>query len=266
MCLKLRECILIVDIHCHILYGLDDGPQSLEQSMALCRKLNQNGIKKIIATPHFISGDSYFPATEEIKERVTLLQKEVDKEDLDIEIFSGMEVFSSHDTIERIRRKEILSLNDSRYILIEFPFEIIPMYISDLLFAMQLEGFTPIVAHPERYCSSYRKGKLLKKLVDKGILLQINSGSIMGSHGKSAKKAATELLKSGMVHLVASDSHGEDRMLSNVREIEKKISQICGAENTERIMHYNPQRVLDNEGILSMCAVKKRLGVTGLFV
>ena len=254
----------MVDIHCHILHGLDDGPQSLEQSIELCRKLQQKGIEKIIATPHFISGDNYVPTIEEIREKVSLLQEEINKEDIELKIYAGMEVFASHDTIERIKNNEILSLNDSRYILIEFPFEIIPRYIADLLFAMQLEGFTPIVAHPERYCSAYRKSKLLKELVDKGVLLQINSESIKGLYGKRAQKAAYELLKAGMVHFVATDSHGINKMLSDKLEIEKKISKICGAENTERIMYTNPQRVLENEDILGMCIAKKRLLMTGI--
>lgn len=254
----------MVDIHCHILHGLDDGPKSLEQSMELCRELQKKGIEKIIATPHFISGDDYVPTVEEILEKVSFLQQELDKEDIKLKIYAGMEVYASHDTIERIKNNEVLSLNNSRYILIEFPFETIPRYISDLLFAMQLEGFTPIIAHPERYCSMYRKSKLLKELVEKGVLLQINSESIMGAYGKRAKKAANELLKAGMVHFIATDSHSLHRILSDKKEIEKRVSKICGVENTERIMYLNPQRVLKNEEILGMCTVKKHIVVTGI--
>lgn len=252
-----------VDIHSHILHGIDDGPETLEQTMAFCTKLKQQGIEKIIATPHFISGDTYMPAAEEIREKVKLLQKEIDKKKIGLKVFPGMEVFASHDTIERIRKNEILSLNDSKYILIEFPLKAVPRYASDLLFAMQLEGYIPIIAHPERYCSDYRKNGFLTQLVDKGALLQINSGSLAGAHGKKAKKAAEQLLRAGMVHLVASDAHGEHRMPSDKWEIEKKISQICGVENTERIMQINPQKVLKNEEVFAMCTVRKRLIVTG---
>lgn len=255
----------MIDIHCHILYGIDDGPQDIEKSMELIRELHKKGIEKIIATPHFISGDDYVPNCEEIREKVRILQEEIDKEDLKIKIYSGMEVYASHDTIERIRNNEILSLNDSRYILIEFPLELIPKYMSDLLFAMQLEGFTPIIAHPERYCSEYRESKLLDELVDKGVLLQINSESIMGTHGKRAKKAACQLLKEGKVHLVATDSHSLNRIFSDRKVIEKKISDICGVDNAERIMYVNPQRVLDNEDVLAMCAFRKRLNLAGIF-
>ncbi len=254
----------MVDIHCHILYGIDDGPKSLEQSMELVRELQKKGIEKIIATPHFISGDDYIPTAEEIRDKVRLLQEEIDKEEIKLKIYPGMEVYASHDTIERLKNNEILSLNDSKYILIEFPFETIPKYMSDRLFSMQLEGFTPIIAHPERYCLEYRKSKLLKELVDKGVLLQINSESIIGAYGKRAKKAAYELLKDGMVHIVGTDSHSLNRILSDKKEIKKKISDLCGFENAERIMHVNPQRVLENEDVLGMCSVKKRLLMTGI--
>lgn len=254
----------MIDIHCHILYGIDDGPKSLEQSMKLVRELQKKGIEKIIATPHFISGDNYVPTVEEIREKVRLLQEEIDKEEIKLKIYPGMEVYASHDTIERLRNNEILSLNDSKYILIEFPFETIPKYMSDLLFSMQLEGFTPIIAHPERYCLEYRKSKLLKELVDKGILLQINSESIIGTHGKRAKKAAYELLKDGMVHIVGTDSHSLNRILSDKKEIERKISGLCGFENAERIMYTNPQRVLENEEVLGMSSVKNRFLMIGI--
>lgn len=255
----------MIDIHCHVLYGLDDGPEDLEQSMELLRELEKKGVEKIIATPHYISGEDYAPTCEEIREKVKILQQEIDKEKLKIKIYPGMEVYASHDTIEKIKNNEILSLNDSRYILIEFPFELIPKYMTDLLFAMQLEGFTPIIAHPERYSSDYRKSKLLNELVEKGVLLQINSESIFGAYGKRAKKAAYHLLKAGMVHLVATDSHNLIKIPSDKQLIEKKISHICGIENAERIMYINPQRVLENEDVLAMSDFKKRLFFTGMF-
>ena len=254
----------MIDIHCHILYEIDDGPKSLEKSMELLRELQKKGIEKIIATPHFISGDDYVPTTEEIREKVRILQEEIDKEEIKLKIYPGMEVYASHDIIHRIKNNEILSLNDSRYILIEFPFETIPKYMSDLLFAIQLEGFTPIIAHPERYCLEYRKSKLLEQLVDKGVLLQINSESIIGAYGKRAKKAAYELLKDGMVHIVGTDSHSLNRILSDKQKIEKKISDLCGIENAQRIMYVNPQSVIENEDVLGMGSVKKGLLMIGI--
>lgn len=255
----------MVDIHCHILYGIDDGPKDLEQSMKLVRELHKKGIEEIIATSHYISGDDYVPTCEEIRGKVRIVQEEIDKEGLNLRIYTGMEVYASHDTIERIKNNEILSLNDSRYILIEFPFEFIPRYISDLLFAVQLEGYTPIIAHPERYCSDYIKSKLLEELVDKGALLQINSESILGTHGKRAKKAAYHLLKSGRVHLIATDSHSLNRILSDRQLVEKKISEICGMENVERIMYINPRKVLENEDVLAMRTIKKQFAIAGFF-
>ena len=255
----------MIDIHCHVLYGLDDGPENLEQSMELIRELEKKGVEKIIATPHYISGEDYVPTCEEIREKVEILRKEIEKENLKIKLYAGMEVYASHDTVERIKNKEILSLNDSRYILIEFPFELIPKYMTDLLFAMQLEGYTPIISYPERYCSDYRKSGLFNEPVDNGVLLQINLESIMGFYGKRAKKQAYRLLKDGMVHMVATDSHNLKKILSDRKLIEKKISDISGIENTERIMYENPQRVLENKDVLAMSEVRKRLFVTNRF-
>ncbi|MFZ5986471.1 MAG: tyrosine-protein phosphatase [Bacillota bacterium] len=255
----------MIDIHCHVLHGIDDGPGTLEESLELCRKLQQRGVSGIIATPHFIGCESYMPLPEDIKYKVSLLQEEIHKEGIDIEIYPGMEVFASHDTAMKIQSGEILSLNNSRYVLVEFSFEIIPKYASNLLFSMQVEGLVPIIAHPERYCSDYRKSELLDELVDNGALIQINAGSILGKHGKKARKEAIRLIRAGMVHFIASDSHGGRRVMSDKNEVEKRLARICGAENAERLMYINPLRVVENKDIERMTSVKRSFFLGGLF-
>ncbi|TYQ15983.1 UNVERIFIED_CONTAM: protein-tyrosine phosphatase [Acetivibrio alkalicellulosi] len=247
----------MIDIHCHILDEVDDGPQSLDESIELCRKLKDAGITGIVATPHFIDGGGYMPTPQLIRSKVGNLKKVLKEKDIDINIYSGMEVFADYNTIERVKNNDILTLNDSRYILIEFAMDIVPKYASSLIFSLLVEGYVPIIAHPERYTAEYRKSGVLKDLVYNGALVQINSGSILGDHGKRAQKEALTLINEEMVHLVSSDSHGAHRLLDNKDNLEVKLIKFCGLENTQRLMYTNPLMVLENKDIEYLTKVKK---------
>lgn len=252
----------MIDIHCHILHGIDDGPATIEDSIILCRKLYENGIKGIIATPHFISGDQFNVEPLEIREKLTILNNELEKNDIKLDIYPGMEVFAAHDTVENLRTGRILTLNDTKYVLIEFSLNVLPKYAMDLLFSIQLEGYIPIIAHPERYCEEFNKSGLLEELVERGILVQVNTGSIMGKHGRRIEKAAVRLLRSGLVHIISSDSHGGRRILKDLPLIEKKVSGLCGAVNCRRLLYDNPQKVVNGIAVENMDKNKKKFFIS----
>ncbi|RXE58668.1 tyrosine-protein phosphatase [Acetivibrio mesophilus] len=256
---------MVVDIHCHILYGIDDGPKTLEESISLCRMLQIRGIDKVIATPHFIGDYDSKPTPESINEKISALKREMDKESIKLEIYPGMEVFASNDTVDRIQNGEILTLNNSRYVLIEFSFENIPKYMSELLFSMQLKGYVPIIAHPERYNIRYRKSGIIKQAVENGSLLQVNSGSIMGAHGSEVREEVIRLLRSGMVHLIATDAHGGRRPVYGLSEVEKELVEICGVENAKKLLYINPQRVFEDGDVEETSTVKERFSLLNLF-
>ncbi|NLU26100.1 MAG: phosphoesterase [Hungateiclostridium thermocellum] len=256
---------MIVDIHCHVLDDIDDGPKTLVEALSLCRMLQTRGIDKVIATPHFIGDYDSKVTPKSVKEKIDILNKEMKKQHIKLEIYSGMEVFASNDTVDRLEKGEILTLNNSRYVLIEFSFENIPKYISELLFSMQLKGYVPIIAHPERYNIRYRKSGIIKKAVENGALLQVNSGSIMGVHGSEVRDEAIRLLKSGMVHLVATDAHGDRRPIYSVMEIQKKLTEICGTENMKKLLYINPQRVFEDKDVEQTSVVKKSFSIFSFF-
>ncbi|HOM03218.1 MAG TPA: phosphoesterase [Acetivibrio sp.] len=256
---------MVVDIHCHVLDGIDDGPKTLEEAISLCRMLQIRGIDKVIATPHFIGDYDSKPTPENINEKISTLQKELNKENIKLEIYPGMEVFAANDTVERLEEGEILTLNHSRYVLIEFSFENIPKYMSELLFSMQLKGYIPIIAHPERYSIRYRKSGIIKKAVENGALLQINSGSFMGAHGSEVRDEAIRLLTSGMAHLVATDAHGDRRPVYSILEVREALIEICGAENMKKLLYINPQRVFEDKDVEQTSFVKKSFSFFDIF-
>jgi len=248
---------MMVDIHCHILYGVEDGPKTIEEAVVLSRKLTEKGVSKVIATPHFIGDYDLKPTPECVNKLISQLNGELHNQGIELSIYPGMEGFASDDTVDRIKNGEILTLNNSKYVLIEFSFENIPKYMSNLLFSMQLEGYIPIIAHPERYSLQYRRSGIIKEAVEKGALIQVNSGSLMGYHGKEVRKEAIRLIKEGMVHLIANDAHGGKRPIPSMKDVEKVLIEICGTENTDIIFYKNPVLVFENKEVERMKHVSK---------
>lgn len=242
----------MIDIHSHILFGIDDGPENKKETIDLCKRLSKLGITSVVATPHYISEDEYAPSPKLIKEKIHKLCKVLTKKRIKLQIFPGTEIYLSHDTAEKLKNGELLSLNNSRYVLVEFSLNNIPNYIKEVLFSIMVEGYIPIIAHPERYCSDFYESGLLTELVDRGVLLQINAGSILGKHGKRAQKRVKKLLKKSMVHFVASDSHNKNRIMPDIKLVEKEIEKICGKENTQRIMYVNPVNAIEDNEIQNM--------------
>lgn len=255
----------MIDVHCHILHGIDDGPATIEDSIQLCRKLYENGIRGVIATPHFISGDQFDAEPVEIREKLALLKNELEKQDIKLDIYPGMEVFAAHDIVKNLKTGRIVTLNDTKYVLIEFSLNVMPKYAMDLLFSIQLEGYMPIIAHPERYSAEFNKSGLLEQMVERGILLQVNTGSIMGKHGSRIEKAAAGLIRCGLVHIISSDSHGGRRVFNNLQLLENKVTSLCGTENCRRLLYDNPQKIINGIPVENMERIKKKFFIAEFF-
>ena len=196
----------MIDIHSHILWGIDDGAATLDDSIAIAKEAAKNGTKSIIATPHFIEG-SYMAPVPIIKEKVARLNREIVERGLDLKIFTGQEIYLSADTGQKLEEGRLLTLAQSRYALVEFPMMAIPDYAERALYDLMRRGYLPIIAHPERISSVGQDLTRLISLIDRGCLLQINSTSIEGGFGKKIQEIAHALADSKMIHFIASDSH-----------------------------------------------------------
>ena len=159
----------MIDIHNHILPNMDDGPSSWEISLKMCEQAYKNGIKTIIATPHILNG-VYDNKPQDIEEKVKILNQKIKENNIPLQILPGSEVHLSADIIEAIKKKEILTLNKSNYILLEFPHTQIPLHIEEILFQIQIMGITPIISHVERNLKFQQKPALLSQLIQKGAL------------------------------------------------------------------------------------------------
>jgi len=238
----------MIDIHCHILPNIDDGPSSWSTSLNMCRQAVENGINTIIATPHTFNG-VYHNKPEDIEEKVKILNQKIKENNISLKILPGSEVHLSADVIEAIKKKEILTLNKSNYILLEFPHNQIPLHIEEILFQIQIMGITPIISHVERNLKFQQKPALLSRLIQRGALAQITAASLCGFFGPIPKKIAQKFLSEDLVYSIASDAHSdtEEGRGSFFLQSLKEASKIIGHQSTLKLVKTNPQKIILNQ-------------------
>ena len=198
---------MLVDIHCHILPGIDDGAQTIEDSLKMARVAVSEGITHILCTPHHNNG-TYSNKKEDIIRKVAELQEVLDKERIPLTLFEGQEVRLSADVMKRIAQNEILFTDlDDSYILIEFPTLEVPAYAHRALFELCANGYVPIIVHPERNSQIIKNPNLMIPFIEMGCLAQVTCGSYMGQFGKEIQKVAKGMIEANLVHMIASDAH-----------------------------------------------------------
>ncbi|MCA0985136.1 tyrosine protein phosphatase [Halobacillus yeomjeoni] len=197
----------MIDLHSHILPGIDDGAQTLEESLMMARAAVKEGINQIVATPHHLT-TRYTNTKASIIKQVEDFNEHLKQEGIPLEVLPGQEARLSADFWEAYRQGEILPVNgDSGYLFIELPNMDVPGYTERVIFDLQKEGFKPIIVHPERNQVLQKQPDLLFRMVRNGAFTQVTAASLIGKFGKDAKKFAFQLIKSNLTHLVASDAH-----------------------------------------------------------
>ncbi len=194
---------IAVDMHSHVLPGIDDGAKNPQESIALIRKMMSMGIQKIIATPH-IMADYYRNTPETINGALAILKAELEKEKIDIPVEAAAEHYFDETFDDRIKRNELMIIGEN-YVLFEFSFIAQPPNVIPVIQRLKDMGYQPILAHPERY--SYLEVDQLKTLHDWGALFQINTISLTGYYGKESKKLAESLIDNQLVDFISSDMH-----------------------------------------------------------
>ncbi|RSK28310.1 hypothetical protein EJF36_16375 [Bacillus sp. HMF5848] len=202
----------IVDIHNHILWDLDDGPSHYEQALLMANQATTMGISNVIATPHFKKG-LIEPSVTIIRDRVNQFNNRLEQDAVSLQLHTGMEVLLYPELLDDLKRDEsILTLNETgKYVLIELPPHLIPSYTEQLFYEMQIQGFVPILSHPERNKDIQRHPEKLYNLVQRGALVQISASNLLTKKSLRLAKCTQLLLKSNLVHLIASDAHNTER-------------------------------------------------------
>lgn len=197
---------LKVDMHSHLLPGIDDGVKDVEESLAMIRGLKELGYQKLITTPH-IMWDMYRNTPDIIDQKLDLVREAASKEGIDIEINAAAEYFLDEHMMELLERKEPLLKISGDLVLTEFSMAFASLNVKDILFEMQMQGYQPVVAHPERYTYLAQQKDFFVELRDTGCLFQLNLLSLTGGYGRAVSDLANYLLKNGFYDMAGTDLH-----------------------------------------------------------
>lgn len=237
----------MLDLHSHILPGVDDGAETIEEAVAIAREAERQGIRGIVATPHYLE-EGFQLSPEETDKRVKELQHFLKNEGISITVYPGAEVFITPDLGKSVSGGFIPTLNHSKYILIELPFNTLPGYTDEVLYDLLVMGYTPIIAHPERYIYIHKDPNILYNWIQNGIYAQLNAGSLIGNYGNRIKKNAEVLIKHNLLHLIGSDVHSNNRRRECLEEGYIKLKEI--SSHAEEIL-MNNERVIKNQQLTS---------------
>jgi protein-tyrosine phosphatase len=197
--------VQLIDTHCHILPGVDDGAQSIEDSIAMAREAIANGIRTVIATPHHLNG-IYTNHKEEVFRKVDEFQLELEKHNIPLVILPGQEVHIYSELVNDLRNNRLIT-HHNKYMLLELPRNDVPEFTTQMIYEILLQGIVPIIPHPERNEKLREHPNLLYQMVKKGAISQITAGSIIGKFGKRVQKFSFQCIESNLCHLVSSDAH-----------------------------------------------------------
>jgi len=234
----------MIDLHCHILPGLDDGPPSLDIALKMCDIAVEDGISTIVATPHMLNG--MFNITPQLVfDHVAEMSEALDKASIPLTILPGADVHVDSGLPDYLTRGDVLTLADQhRHILLELPQDIVPRELGGLLFQVQLKGVIPIITHPERNIEIQQNPGLLNDMIQANSLAQITADSIVGVFGSRVQECAIKLLQSRMAHLVATDAHNIEHRAPRLSQARKIVEETIGPEETTRIFSQWPAMIL----------------------
>ena len=238
----------IYDIHCHIVPGVDDGAKDLKTSVRMLQKEYDDGVRNIIATPHF-RYDMFEPSLEQVKKQFLRVRKAAAEIGEDgIQMYLGCELHSSMDMTDCLKKGERLTMSGSRYVLTEFRTSDEKSYIRERVQALIRKGYYPIIAHVERYHSVVKNGlDFIDELRDMGAYIQMNADSIIGEDGFMIKRFCKKVIKEEMLDFVGSDGHDLAKRTPHIGKCYDKIEKMMGTDYADMIFISNPECIINNE-------------------
>lgn len=235
----------MIDIHSHLIPNIDDGSKSLEESIEIIRQASFNGVTDLIVTPHFILGSTYNADNTKKKTLFEQLKQKVFEENIKVNLYLGNEVFIEPNMIELLQENQIMTLNNSRYLLFELPINNEYKNVKEIVFHLKVNGCEPILAHPERYSFFQKNPNVLFELYEQGVHFQCNTGSFYGVYGKEAKQLFLLLLKHHMIQFLSTDTHHEkDTFYDRIEELKEDLEKYMSEDEIEELFHENAKKII----------------------
>ena len=236
----------MIDFHSHILPGIDDGAKTLEQSIQIINEAKEVGFTKLISTSHYM--ENYYTFDEEKRKK---LLEQVQQKVNGVTLYLGSEIYITNNMINLLENKKASSINNTRYVLFEFPLtQTKMMNDKETIYRLIEKGYIPIIAHPERYPFIQVDPEYAFELAEMGALFQANYGSIIGAYGRKAKKTVKKLLENDLISFMGSDVHRQGQIFAKFPQIMKKLNKLLTSEKIQELTEINPQKVLNNEKII----------------
>ncbi len=251
---------MMIDIHAHILPGVDDGAKSVEDSIRMLKQAVDAGVNTICATPHVLNRIT--PQLDQaINQSFHLLKSRIEESRLDLRLMLGSEIYLRPDLLT-LRGHNFFSLNQTgRYVLMELPLGELPVGTDRLVYGLWLEDITPIIAHPERSLTKTGHLREIESLVRQGALMQLNAGSLLGHFGRLCRKMAERLLDLGLVHVIASDAHDtESRSFYVLAQAYRKVLRLLDRDQAQRLFLHNPENILSGRSVWGMQEIDQANG------
>ncbi|WHY12586.1 tyrosine protein phosphatase [Peribacillus frigoritolerans] len=250
----------MIDIHCHILPGVDDGPADLNESINMAKKAAEEGITHLFATPHHLN-EKYLNIKQDIIGYVLKLNEHLQQNNIPLYVHPGQELRIHREIFTSIEKEEILTLDESgKYLLLELPSGKVPAYTKEVIYELLLKGITPIIVHPERNKELLENNKLLFELVQEGALTQLTSGSIIGNFGKNIQSFSKKIIEHNLTHFIATDAHNLDSRGFTLQQAYETITKTYGIECTFYFKE-NAEQLIKGQSlsILEPLAFKKKI-------
>lgn len=240
----------MIDIHLHVLPGFDDGPDDWPTAVEMCRLAAKQGIREVVATPHFFRGIFPTPAVDDVREAAAELER-LCKRSLvdDFRVHVGGDCHLHAEVLDSVAAGQAPTLNNSRYLLLELPDNSIPKRIRDVLFEMIVAGVTPIITHPERNEVLSRHPSLLYEIIRGGAYAQVTAQSFAGFFGERARRAAELMVTHNLVQIIASDGHDPERRPPLLAEAVGRVAELVGRDLADKMVNDVPRAVLDDKPI-----------------
>ena len=240
----------MVDIHCHILHQYDDGSASLSESLEMARMAAQTGVTDIVVTPHFEGRAFSLRRLPTLVEHFQELSQAIEDKNIPIKLHLGAEILCTEETLRLAKKKLLPTIGDSNYFLTEFYFDEDPDFMDEMLRSLAEAGYTPVVAHPERYGAVQHDPRILEHWFHRGYVLQINKGSILGAFGRRAEHTAHGILRAGLAHVIASDAHSATRRTPHMEGLTRWLDHHIRSDYAKILTEENPRRIIKGEPLV----------------
>lgn len=238
----------MIDFHTHILPNIDDGSRNIEETFNLIKEAKAAGFEAIILTSHYI--ENYYETN--VPERevwLNAISENLQNKGIDINLYLGNEIYIADNIMQLLEQGKACTINNSSYVLFEMPLNAEPMNLYDVIYSLLENKLIPILAHPERYSFIQKEPELVFDLIEKGVLMQANYGSIVGQYGEKAEVIVRKLLENNMIHFLGSDVHRQKTIYKRIPEALNEIEEIVGSTKLEELTTTNPILVLSNKKI-----------------